>query len=186
MYLVFIPMWDPYSCPCRSNLAYQPMYIEAGWKWWWRIHPIFGEQMQRQPFNDIQSLENGFAILLPSCHFSLFMLRSHIAFRNWFEERVAEVLQTLSNLRDRWTHHGSFNTVHIYLDSDGTTGWPHNELSDVWQFGLLTLELFIHPIHVELKKPDGLTISKSFERSMTCHASFVRFSTCQARTSVRW
>ena len=121
--------------------------------------------------------DKGFAIILPSCRFSLFMLRNYQAFLSGFEEWMAafilsEVLKSLCHLHARHTHHGSINTESIYLNSTGSvlvgyraslfkdavvprTPWveppevrhrgPHNELSDVWQFGLLALELVYPP-----------------------------------------
>ena len=123
------------------------------------------------------STDKGFAIILPSCRFSLFTLREYQAFLSGFEERMAafilsEVLKSLCHLHARYTHHGSINTESIYLDSTGSVlvgyraslfkdavvprtpwveppevrdGGPHNELSDVWQFGLLALELVYPP-----------------------------------------
>ena len=130
-----------------------------------------------------------------------------MVFRNGFKEQDAafilkKVLQMLSNLQDRCTHHGSLNTVHIYLDSNGNIliGYCDSLFKDAaipptpWMEPqeFLTMSCliygssvpwhwnsFIHPIQVELKKSDGLIISKSFKRSTTCQASFERFTTCQ-------
>ncbi|KAL4621757.1 hypothetical protein ACB092_06G252300 [Castanea dentata] len=66
--------------------------------------------------------DKGFAIALPSCRFTLFMLRNYQAFRSAFEQQIAAFifLKSLCHLHARYTHHDSIDIESIYLNSIGS------------------------------------------------------------------